>query len=150
MDFRVFLEFPSRQEMTDGAAFAECFALAQEAEGLGVDSVWLAEYHFSAISVLSSPITIASAIAARTQRIRIGLAVVLLPLAHPIHIAEDIATLDHISRGRVEFGVGRGTFPDTHDGFNSPFAESPERCEESREIVAKAGARGRFPFPGKF
>jgi alkanesulfonate monooxygenase SsuD/methylene tetrahydromethanopterin reductase-like flavin-dependent oxidoreductase (luciferase family) len=149
MDFGVFLEFPSRQEMTDGEAFAECFALAQEAEALGVDSVWLAEYHFSAISVLSSPITIASAIAARTQRIRIGLAVVLLPLAHPIHIAEDIATLDHISRGRVEFGVGRGTFPDTHDGFNSPFAESRERFDEYLEIVVKAWTQERFSFSGK-
>jgi len=149
MDFGVFLEFPSRQAMTEGEAFAECFALAQEAEALGVDSVWLAEYHFSAISVLSSPITIASAIAARTQRIRIGLAVVLLPLAHPIHIAEDIATLDHISRGRVEFGVGRGTFPDTHDGFNSPFAESRERFDEYLEIVVKAWTQERFSFSGK-
>src|SRR5262245_43548558 len=150
MDFGVFLEFPSRQEMTDGEAFAECFALAQEAEALGVDSLWLAEYHFSAIIVLSTPITIASAIAARTQRIRIGLAVVLLPLGQPIHIAEDIATLDHISRGRVEFGVGRGTFPDTHDGFNSPFAESRERFDEYLEIVVKAWTQERFSFSGKY
>src|SRR5207244_8131339 len=121
MESGVFIEFPTRAGMTDREAFAECFALLDAAEALGVYSVWLAEYHFSAMSGLSSPITIASAIAARTQRIRIGLAVVLLPLAHPIHIAEDIATLDHISQGRVEFGVGRGTFPDTQDRCNSPF-----------------------------
>ena len=67
--------------------------------------------------MLSSPITVASAVAARTDRIRIGLAVVLLPLGHPVRLAEDLATLDHISQGRLDFGVGRGTFPDTHDGL---------------------------------
>ncbi len=149
MDFGLFIEFPCRDGMTEQEAFAECFGLVDEAEALGVDSVWLAEYHFSQISVLSSPITIASAIAARTQRIRIGLAVVLLPLAHPIHIAEDIATLDHISRGRVEFGVGRGTFPDTHDGFSSPFAESRERFDEYLEVILKAWTTERFSFTGK-
>jgi alkanesulfonate monooxygenase SsuD/methylene tetrahydromethanopterin reductase-like flavin-dependent oxidoreductase (luciferase family) len=149
MDFGLFIEFPCREGMTDGEAFAECFALVDAAETFGVNSVWLAEYHFSPISVLSSPITVASAIAARTQRIRIGLAVVLLPLAHPIHVAEDIATVDHISLGRIELGVGRGTFPDTHDGFNSPFAESRERFDEYLEIIVKAWTQERFSFTGK-
>ena len=78
MDCGLFIEFPCREGMTEAEAFAQCFGLVDEAEARGVDSLWLAEYHFSAISVLSSPITIASAIAARTQHIRIGLAVVLL------------------------------------------------------------------------
>jgi alkanesulfonate monooxygenase SsuD/methylene tetrahydromethanopterin reductase-like flavin-dependent oxidoreductase (luciferase family) len=149
MDFGLFIEFPCRDGMTEQEAFVECFALTDAAEAQGVDSVWLAEYHFSPISVLSSPITIASAIAARTRRMRIGLAVVLLPLAHPIRIAEDIATLDHISQGRVEFGVGRGTFPDTHDGFNSPYAESRERFDEYLEVILKAWTMERFSFTGK-
>ena len=93
---------------------------------------------------------VASAIAARTRRIRIGLAVTLLPLYHPIHVAEDVATLDHISQGRVEFGVGRGTFPDTHDGFNSPFAESRERFDEYLEVILKAWTTERFSFSGKY
>src|SRR5919202_5580259 len=150
MDVGLFVEFPCRDGMSEQEAFAECFTLIDEAEARGVDSVWLAEYHFAPISVLSSPITIASAIAARTKRIRIGLAVVLLPLAHPIHIAEDIATLDHISKGRVEFGVGRGTFPDTHDGSNSPFAESRERFDEYLEVILKAWTTERFSFTGKY
>src|SRR3989442_2754394 len=148
MESGVFIEFPTRAGMTDREAFAECFALVDAAEALGVNSVWLAEYHFAAISVLSSPITVASAIAARTKRIRIGLAVVLLPLGNPIRFAEDIATLDHISQGRVEFGVGRGTFPDTHDGFNSPFAESRERFDEYLEIILQAWTTERFSFTG--
>jgi alkanesulfonate monooxygenase SsuD/methylene tetrahydromethanopterin reductase-like flavin-dependent oxidoreductase (luciferase family) len=150
MEFGLFVEFPCRDGMAEQEAFTECFALVDEAEALGVDSVWLSEYHFAPISVLSSPITVASAIAARTQRIRIGLAVVLLPLFHPIHVAEDIATLDHISKGRVEFGVGRGTFPDTHDGFNSPFAESRERFDEYLEVILKAWTNERFSFEGKY
>jgi alkanesulfonate monooxygenase SsuD/methylene tetrahydromethanopterin reductase-like flavin-dependent oxidoreductase (luciferase family) len=149
MDCGLFVEFPYREGINERDAFAECFALVDAAEAANVASVWLAEYHFSAISVLSSPITVASAIAARTRRIRIGLAVVLLPLGHPIRIAEDIATLDHISQGRVEFGVGRGTFPDTHDGYNSPFAESRERFDEYLEIILKAWTMERFSFAGK-
>jgi alkanesulfonate monooxygenase SsuD/methylene tetrahydromethanopterin reductase-like flavin-dependent oxidoreductase (luciferase family) len=150
MDCGLFIEFPCREGMAESEAFDECFGLVDEAEACGVDSLWLAEYHFSAISVLSSPITIASAIAARTRRIRIGLAVVLLPLGHPIRFAEDIATLDHISQGRVECGVGRGTFPDTHDGFNSPYAESRERFDEYLEVILKSWTTERFSFTGKY
>src|SRR5262249_36122257 len=84
--------------------------LAQEAEALGVDSVWLAGDHFSAISVLSSPITIASALAAPTQRIRIGLAVVLLPLAHPIPLAQGLAPPGHTTPSRGEGRRGGGSF----------------------------------------
>src|SRR2546428_904202 len=149
MDVGLFVEFPCRDGMSEQEAFAECFTLVDEAEASRVDSVWLAEYHFAPISVLSSPLMVASAIAARTRRIRIGLAVTLLPLYHPIHVAEDVATLDHISQGRVEFGVGRGTFPDTHDGFNSPFAESRERFDEYLEIILKAWTQERFSFTGK-
>lgn len=149
MDVGLFLEFPCRDGMTEQEAFAECLMLVDDAEALGVDSVWLAEYHFSSFSVLSSPITIASTLAARTRRIRLGLAVVLLPLGHPIRIAEDIATLDHLSQGRVEFGIGRGTFPDTHDGFNSPFAESRERFDEYLEVILKAWTTDPFSFTGK-
>jgi alkanesulfonate monooxygenase SsuD/methylene tetrahydromethanopterin reductase-like flavin-dependent oxidoreductase (luciferase family) len=148
MDFGLFLEFPCREHMSESEAFSECFALVDEAEACGVDSVWLAEYHFSPISVLSAPITVASAIAARTQRIRLGLAVALLPLGHPVRLAEEIATLDHISQGRVEFGIGRGTFPETHDGYNSPFAESRARFDEYLEIIIKAWTTERFSFKG--
>src|ERR671930_505742 len=150
MDVGLFVEFPCRDGMSEQEAFAECFTLVDEAEASGADSVWLAEYHFAAISVLSSPITVATAIAARTKRMRIGLGVVLLPLGNPIRFAEDIATLDHISQGRVEFGVGRGTFPDTHDGLNSPFAESRERFDEYLEVILKAWTTERFFFAGKY
>ena len=100
--------------------------------------------------MLSAPVTVASAIAARTQNIRIGLAVALLPLGQPVRIAEEIATLDHISQGRVEFGIGRGTFPETHDGFNSPFAESRDRFDEYLEIILKAWTTEQFSYEGQY
>ena len=139
MDFPLFLEFSRRGEMTQRDAFEESFNLVDKAEELGVDSVWLAEYHFNIDrSVLSAPITVASAIAARTERMRIGLAVHILPLGNPIRIAEEVATLDHISHGRVEFGIGRGTFPNVHEGYNVPFHESRGRFDEFLEIIISA------------
>ena len=150
MDFPLFLEFSRRGEMTQRETFDESFALVDLAEELGVDSVWLAEYHFNVDrSGLSAPITVASAIAARTQRMRIGLAVHILPLGNPIRIAEEVATLDHISHGRLEFGIGRGTFPNVHEGYGVPFYESRSRFDEYLEVIVKAWTNDTFSFQGE-
>ena len=150
MDFGLFLEFPRREGTTQAEAFDECFALAEKGEALGVDSVWLAEYHFNAGRVLSAPVTIASSIATRTKRVRIGLAVLCLPLGNPVRIAEEVATLDHISKGRLEFGVGRGTFPNVHEGYNVPFQESRDRFEEFLEVIVTAWTSETFSYEGKY
>jgi len=150
MNFGLFLEFPQREGSNTSEAFKESFALVDAAEDMGVQSVWLAEYHFNSARVLSAPITIASAIAARTHKIRIGLAVICLPLGNPVRIAEEIATLDHISEGRIELGVGRGTFPNVHEGFNVPFSEARGRFEESLEIIIKAWTTESFTFGGQY
>ena len=149
MEFGLFLEFPTPDGYTDQEAFAQGFTMVDEAESMGVDSVWLAEYHFSPFSVLSAPLTVATAVAARTKRIRLGFGVLLLPLNNPIRIAEETATLDHISQGRLELGIGRGTFPDHHDAFNSPFPESRGRFEEYLEIILKAWTTEEFSFEGE-
>ncbi len=149
MEFGLFLEFPTPDGYTDQESFAQGFTMVDEAESMGVDSVWLAEYHFSPFSVLSAPFTVATAVAARTKRIRLGFGVLLLPLNNPIRIAEEAATLDHISQGRLELGIGRGTFPDHHDAFNSPFAESRGRFEEYLEIILKAWTTEEFSFEGE-
>ena len=145
----LFLEFPALDDVTDQQAFQQGFQIAEEAERLGVESVWLAEYHFIPFSVLSSPVMVATAIATRTERIRIGLGVMLLPLGNPIRIAEEIATLDHICQGRLDFGVGRGTFPEHHDAFLSPYPESRARFEEYLEIILKAWTTEQFSFEGE-
>lgn len=149
MDLGLFLEFPRSEGTTEQEAIRESFAIVDEAESLGVESVWLAEYHFNPGRILSAPIAILSAIAARTRRIRLGTAVNILPLANPVRTAEEVATLDHISQGRLEFGVGRGTFPNVHEGYNVPFAESRGRFEESLEIILKAWTTDSFSFEGE-
>ena len=92
---------------------------------------------------------VATAIASRTERIRIGLGVLLLPLGNPVRIAEEIATLDHICQGRLDFGIGRGTFPEHHDAFLSPYPESRGRFEEYLEIILKAWTTEQFSFEGE-
>jgi alkanesulfonate monooxygenase SsuD/methylene tetrahydromethanopterin reductase-like flavin-dependent oxidoreductase (luciferase family) len=151
MDFGLYLEFASREGVPQHEVFRESFALVDEAERLGVDSMWLAEYHFTVgRSVLSAPVPIACAIASRTARARIGLAVLLLPLGHPIRIAEEVATLDHISQGRLEFGIGRGTFPNVHEGFRVTFTESRRRFEEYLDIILKAWTTKSLSYEGEY
>ena len=149
MEFGLFLEFPRPIDGSHHDAFNQSFRLVQEAEDLGVASVWLAEYHFNMERVLASPVTIAAAIAAQTSVMRIGTAVYCLPLGHPIRVAEEMATLDHISSGRIELGVGRGTFPNVHEGFNVGFAESRSRFDEFLEIIVAAWTHETFSFHGE-
>lgn len=149
MEYGLFLEFPRPVDGDHHDAFSQSFRLVQEAEDLGVASVWLAEYHFNMERVLASPVMIATAIAAKTSAMRIGTAVYCLPLGHPIRVAEEMATLDHISDGRVELGVGRGTFPNVHEGFNVGFEESRSRFDEFLEVVKTAWTEETFSFHGE-
>ncbi|MCH6578394.1 MAG: LLM class flavin-dependent oxidoreductase [Proteobacteria bacterium] len=106
------------------------------AEAQGYDSIWLAEHHFSPDrSVLASPLVIASSIATRTSRIRIGLAVQVLPLTNPLRIAEEAATVDHVSKGRFEFGIGRSGLTKYYQGYNVPYSESRQRFF-ARQLLA--------------
>ena len=151
MEFGIFTEFSSPSGMDHATAFDEAMTEMTYAEELGYDAVWLAEIHFQRDrSVLASPYVIASAIAARTQRVKIGMAVSVLPLAHPIHLAEDAATVDQLSHGRLDFGVGRSGLPEHYTGFGIPYAESRERFFETLEIVRKAWTEDRFSYSGKY
>ena len=121
------------------------------AEDFGFDAVWLAEIHFQKDrSVLSAPLIVASALAACTQRVKIGIAVQVLPLSHPLRLAEDVATVDHISKGRLEFGVGRSGLPGHYQGFNIPYSESRDRFLETLDILRKAWTQDRFSHQGKY
>ena len=117
---------------------------------MGLDGVWLAELHFNpARSVMSSPIVIASSIATRTKRLRVGMAVYVLPLSNPLRIAEEVATVDHISEGRFEFGIGRSGFARSYDVFGIAYEESQERFAESLEIILQAWEGKEFSYQGK-
>jgi alkanesulfonate monooxygenase SsuD/methylene tetrahydromethanopterin reductase-like flavin-dependent oxidoreductase (luciferase family) len=151
MEFGLFTEFQSPPGMSDAQAFDESMAQMCAAEELGYDAVWLAEIHFQqGRSVLSSPLIVASAIAGRTKRVKIGIAVQVLPLSHPLHLAEDVATLDHLCKGRLDFGVGRSGLPAHYHGYNIPYSESRERFSETLEIVLKAWTQERFSHDGKY
>jgi alkanesulfonate monooxygenase SsuD/methylene tetrahydromethanopterin reductase-like flavin-dependent oxidoreductase (luciferase family) len=150
-EFGIFHEFQRRAGDTDADAFAQSFAQVDAAERWGFDVVWLAELHFvPERSVASAPLLIASAIAARNRRMKIGIAVQVLPLCHPLRLAEEVATLDHISDGRLIFGVGRSGFPRTYEAYGISYAESRERFAEVLEILQRAWSDERFSFEGSF
>src|SRR5262249_6891131 len=105
MHVGIFIE-GARPATTPAEAFPAKFDTIAAAEAWGLDGIWLGEIHLTvARSVLSAPLVLAAAIAGRTRRLRIGTAVHLLPLNHPLRIAEDVAMVDHVSNGRFDFGV---------------------------------------------
>ncbi len=150
MEFGIFHEFPS-VSAGDAAAFEQAMALVDAAEDGGLDAVWLAELHFDPDrSVLSAPLCIASAIAARTQRIKIGIAVQVLPLCHPLRLAEEAATVDQLSRGRLILGVGRSGVARTYESYGVPYAESRDRFVETLEILRLAWTQTGISYDGRF
>jgi alkanesulfonate monooxygenase SsuD/methylene tetrahydromethanopterin reductase-like flavin-dependent oxidoreductase (luciferase family) len=150
MDFGVFLE-QTRRGVDQGDAFREMLEVADAAEAWGLDIVWLAEMLFNpARSVLSGPLLVASWIVARTQRVRTGTAVQLLPLNHPLRLAGDITTLDHLSRGRFDFGIGRSGSPRAYEALGVPYAESQDRFFEALDIILRAWKGTPFSYDGKF
>ena len=151
MNFGMFTDFHVGENRTQAEAFDESFAQIADAEAMGFDTVWLAEHHFSPErAVLASPMVIASAIAARTQRIRTGLAVQVLPLTNPLRVAEEAATVDHISKGRFEFGIGRSGLTKYYQGYNIPYSESRPRFLEALDIIMQAWSNDQFSYDGQF
>ena len=151
MHFGIFMEFGSRPNLSEAESFQEGFRLVDAAEDMGLDGVWLAELHFNPVrSVLSAPLIVASSIATRTRQIRIGMAVHVLPLNNPLRIAEEIATLDQVSEGRFEFGVGRSGFARSYDLYGVPYVESRERFREALNVILEAWKGEPFSHEGEF
>ncbi len=120
-------------------------------EEIGFESVWLAEHHFHPFAgIFSAPPVIGAAIAARTHRMRIGTAVLLLPYHNPLRVAEDYATLDCLSGGRVEFGVGHGFVKWEALTFGIPLDELRDRFKENLDIVLKAWREPKLEHQGRF
>ena len=114
----------------------------------GYDAVWLAEHHFSSFSVCPSVHMVGTLAAARTRRLRIGTAVSLAPLYHPLRLAEEVALLDQLSGGRVNWGAGRGFARVEFTNFGVPPDESTSRFREAVEIVLRAWTDERLSFAG--
>ena len=121
-----------------------------EAEEQGYDAVWLAEHHFSRYGLDSGIHLTAAHLAARTRRVRIGTAVTILPFMHPLRVAEEVALLDHLSNGRIDWGVGRGYQGHEFAGFGVDIAKSHLIFREQLEIVRRAWTGERFSHEGEF
>jgi alkanesulfonate monooxygenase SsuD/methylene tetrahydromethanopterin reductase-like flavin-dependent oxidoreductase (luciferase family) len=150
--FGIFVE-EMRQGSSDNqaAAFRDIFEIADHADAWGADCVWLGEIHFTPTrSVISASLQVASAIATRTKRLRVGTAVQVLPLNHPLRIAEEVATIDHISEGRFEFGIGRSGVVRTYDVYGVPYAESTDRFREALEIIREGWKGEPFSYEGRY
>jgi len=151
MEFGMFHEFQRLPGASEPSAFADSFAQIDAAEKLGLDPMWLAELHFAPErSVLASPMILAAAIAERTKRMKIGTAVQVLPLCHPLRLAEEAATVDQLSNGRLIFGVGRSGFAHTYKTYGVDYGESRERFAETLHIVKRAFTEERFSHQGKY
>lgn len=151
MKFGLFYQLPCADTQSGSVRYQETIEQIMHADTLGFDCAWLAELHFfKAFSIMSSPLIVATAIAQRTKTIRLGIAVNLLPLYHPLRSAEDGATVDILSNGRLEFGVGRGAIPLHFSGFNVDREESRERFEESLNVIKKAWTADSFSHQGKY
>jgi alkanesulfonate monooxygenase SsuD/methylene tetrahydromethanopterin reductase-like flavin-dependent oxidoreductase (luciferase family) len=151
MKFGFFFQLPCAPWQSERERYGDTMAQIEHGDRLGFDTAWLAELHFyPEFSVMSSPLIVAAAAAQRTQRIRLGMAVSLLPLSDPIRSAEDAATVDILSNGRLVFGVGRGTNPLHYGGFNIPMEESRDRFTEALDVVTQAWTLERVNFEGKY
>jgi alkanesulfonate monooxygenase SsuD/methylene tetrahydromethanopterin reductase-like flavin-dependent oxidoreductase (luciferase family) len=155
MEFGSFMEFPPINAhgaaAGDGAAFDQALSEIETAERVGLDVAWLAELHGAPErSVLSAPMMVASAIAARTSTIKIGIAVQVLPLSHPLRLAEEAATIDQISHGRLIYGIGRSGVVRTYEDYGIDYGESRERFAETLEILKRAWTEPAFSYEGKY
>jgi probable F420-dependent oxidoreductase len=139
---------PPRGEHLD-RCIDEAIEEAQLAEMHGFDSCFFGEHHQDHDGFLPSPLIVATAVAARTRRLRVGTSVILLPLHHPVRVAEDVITLDLVSKGRVVLGVGIGYQPADFRAFAVPMEDRMARFEESLEILRLCWAGEPFSFRGK-
>jgi alkanesulfonate monooxygenase SsuD/methylene tetrahydromethanopterin reductase-like flavin-dependent oxidoreductase (luciferase family) len=151
MRFGLFFQAPERAGESHARRFSEMLELATLADSLGFDVAWLAEIHFgAAFSLLSTPLMAVPAIAQRTKRIRVGTAVTLLPLHHPLACAEQAAMLDAISGGRLEVGFARAFLPHEFARFRVSVDQSRARFDEGLDIIRLAWTRDRFSYHGTF
>ncbi len=151
MKFSNFLFPLSENPETDGQVIDETLVEARLCDELGMDALWLAEHHFDGICAYVDPVSFAAALAVATTHIKIGFAVAQMSLHHPIRLAEQLALIDHISKGRLIVGLGRGTAYNIYDyrGYGINPEEAQERLLESEEIMVKAWTTENFEHHGK-
>jgi len=149
MDIGVFQLLPRGRAATDREVVEQALWEVDFAERHGFESVWVTEHHFSGYGSIGVPSVYAAGIAQRTRRIRIGYAVAVVPLHHPLRLAEEISWVDHLSEGRVAVGVGPGFSALEFGGFGVPVNERHARFAEGFDVVRRALAEPEIMFEGK-
>jgi alkanesulfonate monooxygenase SsuD/methylene tetrahydromethanopterin reductase-like flavin-dependent oxidoreductase (luciferase family) len=136
--------------MDSGQGFRDFIEYNIEAEALGYHSTFAVEHHFTGFGQVSATLNLLTWVAARTKTLRLGTAVMVLPWHNPVLLAEQAATLDLLSGGRLDFGIGKGYRHNEFAGFCIPMAEADERFEESLAVIHKAWtSEERFSHRGK-
>src|SRR5947209_4333167 len=134
-----------------GAGFRDFVELNVEAEALGFVSSFLVEHHFTGFGQVSATLNLLTWVGARTTTLRLGTAVIVLPWHNPVLLAEQAATIDLLSGGRLDFGVGKGYRHNEFHGFCIPIEEADARFHECLDIVVKSWtSKERFSHHGKY
>ena len=144
-----FFSWPGRRVALP-TVYARAFERMKIMDETGYDAVWLAEHHFSTYSVCPSVHMMGTHVAAQTKNIRIGTAISLASFYHPLRLAEEVALLDQLTKGRVNWGAGRGFDAKEHEAFGVAPKDSYPKFRESVEVVLKAWEEGPFSHKGDY
>ena len=150
MDFGLFFLMQRDEAWSEQKVYDSALTQMLAAEALGYHSVWFAEHHFNDYGLCPAPPVLASFVAARSTTLRLGMGVSLLPLHHPVDLAEQLAVLDVVSGGRLDVGVGRGGTLQDYETFQSDRADSRARVEEGIALIQQAWTGVPFDFQGRF
>jgi alkanesulfonate monooxygenase SsuD/methylene tetrahydromethanopterin reductase-like flavin-dependent oxidoreductase (luciferase family) len=138
-------------DVDSGAGFKEFVQQNVEAEGLGYRSTFVVEHHFTGFGQVSATLNLLTWIAARTSTLRVGTAVIVLAWHNPVLLAEQTATLDLLSGGRLDFGIGKGYRHNEFAGFCVPMEEAEERFQEAKELLVRAWTSDTpWSYAGKY
>jgi len=149
MDIGIFQLLPRGRATSDREIVDQALWEVDFAERQGFESIWVTEHHFSGFGSIGVPSVYAAGVAQRTKRIRIGYGVAVVPIHHPLRLAEEITWVDHLSQGRLVVGVGPGFSSFEFDGFGVPVNERHARFLEGVEIVRRALSEPEITFQGK-
>jgi alkanesulfonate monooxygenase SsuD/methylene tetrahydromethanopterin reductase-like flavin-dependent oxidoreductase (luciferase family) len=150
MDIGLFFLMQRDEQWSERAVYDSALEQMLAAEPLGYHSVWIAEHHFNDYGLCPAPPVLASFVAARTTTLRLGMGVSLLPLHHPVDLAESLAVLDVVSGGRLDVGIGRGGTLQDYQTFQADRAEARARVEEGIALIQQSWSGGPFDFQGRF
>ena len=150
MDFGLFFLMQRDEQWSEQAVYDSDLRQMLAAEALGYSSVWIAEHHFNDYGLCPVPPVLAAFLAARTRALRLGMGVSLLPLHHPVDLAEQLAVLDVVSGGRLDVGIGRGGTLQDYQTFRSDREDSRARVEEGIGLIQRSWSGEPFDFAGRF